>query len=58
MHKASYYRGQAMRARRLARSATDGEIVALLSRMGQDYDELAEDLEIGAIEIRHPELMQ
>ena len=56
MHKPSYYREQAKRARRLANSATDGGIVVLLSRMGQDYDDLAEDLETGA-KIRHPELI-
>jgi hypothetical protein len=29
----------------------------LLLRMAQDYEDLAEDLENGAIEIRHPELL-
>lgn len=29
----------------------------MLDRAAQDYDEIAEDLEAGAIEMRHPELM-
>jgi hypothetical protein len=29
-----------------------------LRSLGQDYDETAEDLEIGASEIRHPELLR
>jgi len=29
----------------------------MLRQMAQDYTDIAEDLETGAIEIRHPELM-
>jgi hypothetical protein len=29
----------------------------VLQQMARDYDEIVEDLERGAIEIRHPELM-
>jgi hypothetical protein len=29
----------------------------MLLRMAQDYTDIAEDLETGAVEIRHPELM-
>ena len=57
MHQPSYYRNQAERARRLAESATDRSLEDQLVRIAQDYDEIAEDLETGAIEIRHPELM-
>src|SRR5689334_5981920 len=57
MHKPAYYREQAERARRLARSVTNRDIESYLLRMAQDYDDLVEDLETGAIEIRHPELM-
>ena len=57
MYDPSYYRDQAQRARRLARSVTIHDVEAQLLRMAQDYDDLAVDLERGAIEIRHPELM-
>jgi hypothetical protein len=57
MRSPSYYRDQAERARRLARSVTDRERAkGILSQVAQEYDELAEDLEGGAGEIRHPEL--
>ena len=57
MQDPSYYREQAERAQRLARSQTNREVEGLLLRMAQDYEDLAEDLENGAIEIRHPELL-
>ena len=57
MRDASYYREQARRARRLARSVTVRETEELLLRVAQDYEDLAVDLENGAIELRHPELM-
>ena len=58
MHSPSYYRDQAERAQRLARSVTDRDdgVKAILSQVAQEYEELAEDLEGGAVEIRHPEL--
>jgi hypothetical protein len=57
MQPISYYREQAERGRRLARSQNSREVQDTLRRMAQDYDDIAEDLENGAIEIRHPELM-
>jgi len=57
MQKPAYYREQAERARRLARSTTNRDLEETLSRMARDYADLAEDLETGAVEIRHPELM-
>jgi hypothetical protein len=57
MHDPSYYRRQAERARRLARTVTSRETAAALSEAARDYDDIVEDLENGAIEIRHPELM-
>ena len=33
------------------------EVEALLSQVAREYDDIAEDLENGAVEIRHPELM-
>ena len=57
MRSPSYYRDQAERAQRLARSVTDRDgVKAILSQVAQEYEELAEDLEGGAVEIRHPEL--
>jgi hypothetical protein len=57
MYQSSYYREQAARARRLARRTTDREVVSMLAEFAPNYDEIAEDLDRGAIEIRHPELM-
>jgi hypothetical protein len=57
MHRALFYREQAERARRLAGAQTQGDTKALLNRVAQEYDELAEDLENGGVEIRHPELL-
>ena len=51
------YRVQANRARRLAREQTHHEAKALLQSVAQDYDDIAEDLENGAVEIRHPEML-
>jgi hypothetical protein len=49
MQRASYYRNQADRARRLARAQMQHETkVLLLQRVAQDYDDIAEDLENGA----------
>lgn len=56
MYPAQYYRGQAQRARRLADHVTGGAYDTL-RRLAQDFDDIAEDLEIGAGEIRHPELL-
>jgi len=52
-----YYREQADRAQRLARLMTDREAGEQLLRMAQEYENIATDLEMGAIEIRHPELL-
>ena len=57
MQKAATYREQAERARRLARSITNGKAERMLLAMAQEYDDLATDLERGAVEIRHPELL-
>jgi hypothetical protein len=57
MQDPSYYRSQAARARRLALVPNDRETQDTLLQMAQDYLDLVEDLERGAIEIRHPELM-
>ncbi len=57
MKDAAYYRECAAHARRLADTAYRGGLREFLRDMAQDYDDIAVDLENGAIEIRHPELM-
>ena len=57
MMDAGYYRQQAARARRLADGVTNQEMQEQLKRIAIDYDDIAVDLEQGAIEVRHPELM-
>jgi hypothetical protein len=55
MNVASYYRELASHFRVLAELTWYDDLEALLRRIAQDYDEIAEDLEAGAKEIRHPE---
>ena len=57
MREARYYRDEAARARRLAKGINHAEARESLLNMARDYDDIAEDLESGAVEIRHPELM-
>jgi hypothetical protein len=52
-----HYRDQADHSRRLAREQIHHETKALLERASRDYDDIAEDLENGAVEIRHPEML-
>jgi hypothetical protein len=57
MHPAEYYRERARHARELANSASPQSVLDALIKAAQDLDEIADDLEAGAIEVRHPELM-
>ena len=57
MQTARYYLEQAEKAQRLASLVTDKAASAELRKMAEDYRDIVEDLEKGAIEIRHPELM-
>ena len=57
MQNARYYREQAERAWRWAGSIGDPELRKMLERLAQDYEDIAVDLELGAIEIRHPEIL-
>ena len=57
MQESHYYRDEAARARRLARGATNRDLESLLLGMAREYEDLAEDLENGAIQIRHAELL-
>jgi hypothetical protein len=56
MQNAAYYRERAERVRWLARQGPDAAYDELI-HLAQDFEELADDLLYGAIEIRHPELM-
>ena len=53
---AAFYRRHAARARRLAPGLAE-KTRQQLESFAREYDEVAEDLEAGAVEIRHPELM-
>lgn len=57
MHPAKYYREQAERAQKLADMSHDGAVRDALGRVAEDYGDIAEDLETGAVEIRHPEML-
>ena len=56
MQNAAYYRERAERVRYLARHTSDS-VYDELMQLAHDFEELADDLLRGAIEIRHPELM-
>ncbi len=57
MQSAKYYRSQAAQAQRLAIISTNHEVMDLLKKLMVDYSDIAEDLERGLIEIKHPELL-
>jgi hypothetical protein len=55
MDRASDYRHQADHARQLAEATRQPDLEDMLRQLAQDLDEIAEDLEAGATEIRHDE---
>jgi hypothetical protein len=57
MDGASYYRERADHLRRLAEMTWQRDLKGVVRNLAQDYDETAEDLEAGATEVRHPELL-
>jgi hypothetical protein len=57
MHAPSYYREQAEHARRMARLMHQPDVTETLLRMAQDFEDVAYDLETGAVDVRHPELL-
>jgi hypothetical protein len=57
MQTAAYYLEHAEKAERLALFIGDEEAKSNLEKMAHDYRDIAQDLENGAIDIRHPELM-
>jgi predicted RNase H-like nuclease len=54
---AEIYRRLADKARQLARMVHDPAVSAQLWTIASQYDDVADDLEMGAGEIRHPELL-
>ena len=57
MHPARYYREQAARARCMARLMHQPDLNETLQRMAEDFEDIACDLETGAVDVRHPELL-
>jgi hypothetical protein len=57
MHPPRYYREQAEHARRLANLTHQPEMSEMLQRMAEDFEDIADDLEAGAVDVRHPELL-
>lgn len=57
MQSAKYYRDNAAKARRLMAGITPSDTWRMLEKLARDYDDIAIDLEKGAIEIKHPCLM-
>jgi hypothetical protein len=53
----AYYRNRAEHFRRLADAVWQPELRKMLRGTAHDYYEVAEDIETGATEIRHPELL-
>ena len=58
MPDVSYYRERADHLRRLAEMTWQRDLEVSLRRLAQEYDETAEDLEAGATEIRHADLLR
>jgi hypothetical protein len=57
MDRAAHFRRQADHSRQLADATRKRKVEDLLRRLARDYDEVAEDIETGATEIRHAELL-
>jgi hypothetical protein len=57
MDRAAHFRRQANHARQLAEATCQRDLEDLLRRLAEDYDEVAEDIEAGATEPRHAELL-
>jgi hypothetical protein len=57
MDRSAHYRNRANHARQLADATWQPDLEDMLRHLAKDYDEVAEDIETGAIEIRHAELL-
>jgi hypothetical protein len=55
MDRSAHYRDLANHARQLADATWQPNLEDLLRHLAKDYDEIAGDIETGAIEIRHAE---
>ena len=53
MHSAQHYRERAARVRSLASSAAELALRAQLESMANDYDEIADELEVQETKTRH-----
>ena len=57
MDHAAHYRDRASHVRELADAAWQPDLKDMLRGLAKDYDEVADDIENGATEIRHAELL-
>jgi hypothetical protein len=57
MDRAAHYRNKAKRVRQLADAAWQPDLQDTLRSLAKDYDEIAEDLESGVVQIRHAALL-
>jgi len=57
MDRSAHYRDQANHARQLADATWQPDLEDMLRHLAKDFDEVAEDIETGTIEIRHLELL-
>jgi hypothetical protein len=57
MRDARYYRAEADHMRRLASLVHQPAIQVKLREAARDFEEIAQDLEGGLIEVRHPEML-
>lgn len=57
MQDPRYYRREAEHARRLSRGLHQPELIELLRRLADDFEDIATDLEAGAVKIVHPSRM-
>jgi hypothetical protein len=55
IHRASHYRELADHARQLAQATWQDDLENTLRCLARDFDEIADDIEADATEVRHPE---
>ena len=53
-----YYRKQAQHARWLADMVHQPDLRDMLHKTARDFEDIADDLETGAVEVRHPDLLR
>ena len=57
MDPPDYCRERAEHARRLVGLTHQSEMIEMLERMAEEFEDIASDLETGAVDVRHPELL-